>query len=258
MLIKFNMLDCKPASTPLPSGADVNAATIDEHLLDGSTPYAELLGALLYLQATSRPDISFAVNTLSKHMSNPTKRHWHLAKHVLRYLKGSTDIGITYRKAGPLELQGYVDADFAADKDTRKSRTGFVFNIAGGAVHWTSKQQATVSTSTCEAEYIAAAAAAKEGIWLKRVLGELSDSKQHQSSVSLFCDNQAALHVASGTGSTGRVKHIDIAHHFLRGAVNRGQIIFKHVATADNPADAFTKSLARDKVEYHRKQIGVN
>ena len=255
LLTKFKMDSSNPVSTPAVNGADLTAARDDDKMLDGTTPYAECVGALLYLQATTRPDISYIVNVLSKHMSKPTERHWTAAKHLLRYLKGTADYGITYQGGSKHFLIGYVDADYAADKDTRKSRTGYVYTAAGGAITWSSKQQAIVATSTCEAEYVAAAEAAKEGIFLRRIFQELGNKTA--SAVSIKCDNIAAIQVATSTGPTSRVKHIEIRYHFLRAAINKGLIDISHIASADNPADALTKALARDKIKFHLKQIGV-
>jgi len=122
------------------------------------------VGSLLYLATCTRPDISFAVGKLSRHVSAPTQAHWAAAKAVMRYLKGTRDWSITSGAKRP--LVGYSDADYAGDVDTRRSKTGKAFLWGGGAISWGRKIQATVAASTTDAEYVAAAMASKEAIWL--------------------------------------------------------------------------------------------
>ena len=124
-------------------------------------PYAQCVGALLYLANFTRPDISFVVSALARHMTKGTDRHWPQVKHVLGYLKGTQDTGIVYGCTSDV-LTGWYDADYATYTVSRTSRTGYVFSVAGGAVAWQSKLQATVALSTAEAEYTAASHAAKD------------------------------------------------------------------------------------------------
>ena len=129
----------------------------------------------MYMSVCTRPDISFVTGSLARYMANPTTVHWQAAKGVLRYLAGTADYGITFGGSGNMEMIGYCDdADYAGDIDTRRSTTGFVFTLNGGAISWQSKRQPTVAASTTEAEYMAAAAAVKEGLWLRKLLSDLN------------------------------------------------------------------------------------
>lgn len=254
LLHKFNLSECKTRDIPLATGADLSAATASEPPLEAKARYLEAVGALMYISNVARPDIALATNCLAKHMCNPTERHYQLLKQVLRYLAGTKDDGITYGTAAT-PLIGYTDSDWAACKDTRRSRGGYVFLVYGGAVAWQSKQHTTVSTSTAEAEYISAAAAARQGIYLKRIGIDLDINTKEP--VELNIDNRAAIHMATNAADTARTKHIDVCHHFLRARVNVGDIRTVYVSTNDNPADMFTKPLAGVKFNKFKHAIGM-
>jgi len=169
LLEAFGMEMKTPNKTPMASG--VKLAKAGKDLLPEGNRYAALVGSLLYFSTMTRPDFSFAVGALSRFMSCPEQAHMRAAKGVLRYLCGTTRLGVGYGSSEP--LQGYVDADWAGDVDGRRSTTGFIFTVNGGPVAWASKRQSTVATSTAEAEYVAAAMATKKALWLRKLLGVL-------------------------------------------------------------------------------------
>jgi len=148
LLQEFGMDTCTPNKTAMASGVKLNKT--GENLLPDGNRYAELVGSLLYLSTTTRPDIAFAVGVLTRFMSCPEQDHMHAAKGVLRYLRGTSRLGVMY--GGNEALQGYVDADWAGDTDGHRSTTGFIFTLNGGPISWASKRQSTVATSTAEAE----------------------------------------------------------------------------------------------------------
>jgi len=165
LLEALKMGKATPEKTPMASG--VKLTKTGGRLLSEGNRYAELVGSLLYLSTTTRPDIAFAVGVLSRFMACPEEDHMRVAKGVLRYLRGKTRLGVVYSGSEP--LQGFVDADWAG----RRSTTGYVFTCNGGAIAWASKRQSTVATSTAEAEYVAAAMATKEALWLRKLLSAL-------------------------------------------------------------------------------------
>jgi hypothetical protein len=186
-------------------------------------------------------------------MSKPTTVHWQTAKGVLRYLSGTPDYGITF---GPSDdtLIGYCDADYAGDVDTRRSTTGYVFIMGGGAISWSSKRQDTVAASTTEAEYMAAAAATKEALYLSKLLADFSIDI---TPVKMLADNQSAIKLLRNPISSMRSKHIDVVYHFARERVMRGDITFSYVKTDDMLADILTKALPLSKHQACCKGIGV-
>jgi hypothetical protein len=216
--------------------------------------FSEVIGCLLYLASCTRPDIAQAVGALARFMSAPKQQHWHAAIGILRYVSGTSAVGITYN--GSAQLQIFCDADFAGDIDTRRSRTGFVGILNSGAIVWNSKLQPTVAVSTCESEYMALAAACKDALWLRKLLPDLGISLGPQP-ITIRCDNQGALMLARNPISTPRSKHIDVLHHFARERAERSEVSFVPVGTADNIADALTKALPETKFKFCLKGMGV-
>ena len=243
-----------PRVVPISVGADLTKTKPDEEPTADSTEFASVLGGLLYISTLTRPDLSTACSMLARHMREPAQRHMALLKGVARYLAGTRDMGIIYRSGGSDDLECYTDADYATDKDTRKSRSGFSMCYSGGAVCWGSKLQSVVATSSAESEYIAAAGAARELVWLRRVCADL-DIKM-TGMVKLQCDNKAALQLAESADST-RTKHIDVCHHYLRMVVAREVLRMMYVNTQQNVADLFTKALSLERFVQHRHKLGV-
>jgi len=236
LLEAFQMEKSAPNKTPMVSGAKLSKT--GENLLPEGNRSAELVGSLLYLSRTTRPDIAFSVGVLSRYMSCPEEDLMRAAKGVLRYLRGATRLGVVYGNDKP--LQGYVDADWAGDIDARRSTTGDVFTLNGGPISWTSKRQSTVATSTAEAEYVAAAMATKEALWLPKILSELGVDGD---TVPMGEDNQACLALVNNPEATGRSKHVDVTYHMVRDYVERGEVAFYILPSAEMPADGMTKPL---------------
>ncbi|KAL5474647.1 hypothetical protein EMCRGX_G026628 [Ephydatia muelleri] len=177
LLEKFSMHNCKPVATPLIPNSTVNKEepdiSLDQHDV---TKFQELIGGLMYLVTCTRPDIAAAVGELARVMSQPSKLHWSAAKHVLRYLKGTKGLSLTYGNARDEErenLIGFSDANFGGDSATARSTTGYAFILNGAAVSWKSKLQSVVALSTAEAEYMALCETVKEAVYLQQLLEEI-------------------------------------------------------------------------------------
>ena len=166
----------------------------------------------MYLIAT-RPDMMFVVSLISRYMENPTELHLLAAKRVLRYLKGTTEFGIFNKKRGDDELAAYTDSDYAGDLEDRKSTSGYVFLLSSGVVSWSSRKQPVVSLSTIEAKFIIVALCACQAVWLKKVLGKLSQNQG--KSTTIHYDNSSAIKLSKNPVMHGRSKHIDVRFHFL-------------------------------------------
>lgn len=195
ILQKFGMCDSNSVLNPIVPGSKL--VKDDVGIKVDKTYYKQIVGSLMYLTAT-RPDMIFVVSLISRFIENPTQLHLQAAKRVLRYLKGTTDFGIFYRKGGDDELIGYSDSDYAGDLEDRKSTSGYVFLLSSGAVSWSSKKQPVVSLSTTEAEFIAAASCACQAVWLKRVLENL-DLVQGRT-IIVRCDNSFAIKLSKCMG----------------------------------------------------------
>ena len=164
-LSRFNMNEAKLVSTSLDShfklSKEQSPKTKEERDHMSKVPYASAIGSLIYAMVCTRPNIAHAVGVVSRFMSRPGKQHWEAVKWILRYLKGSSNTCLCFTGAS-LKLQGYVDADFASDIDSKKSTTRFVFTLGGTAMSWASNLQKIVTLSTTEAEYVAETEAGKE------------------------------------------------------------------------------------------------
>jgi len=250
LLQQFRMSDSRPNKLPLPAKASLGR-TGEQQLVD-TTPYAELVGSILYLSTTTRPDLAYASGLLARYMSNPEEQHWTAAKGVLRYLAGTVSYGLCY--GGSEALAGAVDADFGGSPETRRSTTGWVFTWNGAAISWGSKRQPTVSTSTAEAEYVAAAAATREALWVRKLMVDLG---QPAAPIDMAKDNQACISLIANPETTGRAKHIDIAHHMVRERVAMGEVKFTYTPGAEVLADGMTKALPTPAFDTFRSRMGV-
>ena len=181
VLKRFNMEHCKPVSTPMEPGKKFYELSDDEDPVNVQE-YQKIIGCLTYATTATRPDLASAVGILSKYMSRPGKEHWQGVKRILRYIQGTIDFGLIYKAKGKTcSLTGYSDADWAGDLDTRRSTSGYVFQIDGSTVSWQSKRQVCVSRSTTEAEYMALSSAAQEAVWLRRLLNDIGLTQETPS-----------------------------------------------------------------------------
>lgn len=177
VLLKFNMSDCNPVSTPLDANIKLSkemAPKNEEEFKDMLTvPYQQAIGSILYPAQATRPDICHTINVVSRFNNNPGKQHWIAVKRILRYLKGTSSAKIEFSGNCDTDLVGYSDADWASDVDGRRSVTGFVFMLQGGPLTWCSRKQQTVALSTTEAEYMALSLATQEAMYLRNFVKEL-------------------------------------------------------------------------------------
>uniref|UniRef100_A0A6N2LT56 Reverse transcriptase Ty1/copia-type domain-containing protein n=1 Tax=Salix viminalis TaxID=40686 RepID=A0A6N2LT56_SALVM len=205
-----------------------------------TTTFKQMIGSLMYLTAT-RPDLMYSVCLISRYMERPTELHLQVAKRILRYLKGTAELGIAYKRGKEETLIGFADSAYAGDIDDRKSTSGYIFMLGTGVVSWSSKKQPVVSLSTTEAEFIAAAFSACQGIWLRRVLEKLGHTQS--KCTTIYCDNSSAIKLSKNPVMHGRSKHIDVKFHFLRDLTKEGTIELIHCPTQEQLADIMTKPL---------------
>lgn len=261
VLARFGMENSHPVSVPMDPSARLNKAPEGASYPNmAGCPYRELVGSLMYATVGTRPDISYAVQTLSQFMENPMPAHWSAGKRVLRYLQGTQDWGILYRASSTEStlptVSGYSDADWGANPDDRKSISGYVFHMAGAPISWASRKQKSVALSSMEAEYMAGSSAASQALWTRMLLEELGFPQRAPTLLQM--DNQSALALTRNTGTQGRAKHIAIRYHFIRDHIQTEEITVSHCAGEDNPADIFTKPLARPKFERFREMLGMS
>jgi hypothetical protein len=217
--------------------------------------YRSMVGGLRYLVHT-RPDICYAVGYLSRYMDAPTGEHWAAVKHLLRYISGTKSLGCCYARQDPAAgLVGYTDADMAGDVDDRRSTSGMMYFFGKCPISWQSTKQKIVVLSSCEAEYVAATGGACQGVWLKRLHGELVD---HDVGVpELRVDNKSAIALMKNPVFHDRSKHIQTRYHFIRQCVDNGDINVMFVRTEDQLSDIMMKALGRVQFQELRRRIGI-
>ena len=201
--------------------------------------YRGMIGSLLYLTA-SRPDIMFSTCLCARFQADPKESHLIAVKRIFRYLKGTQYLGIWYPKGTGFDLEGYTDSDFAGYKIDRKSTSGSCQFLGRRLVSWQSKKQNSVSTSTAEAEYIAAGSCCAQILWMRN---QLRDYGLMLKKIPIYCDNTSAIAISNNPVQHSRTKHIDIRYHFLREHVMNGTVELHFVPTEDQVADIFTKPL---------------
>eukprot|EP00253_Pinus_taeda_P028555 PITA_28555 len=231
ILQRFNMQDSKPVKVPIPVGVRLSAEqcpkTQEEEEDMSRVPYASAVGSLMYAMVCTRPDIAHAVGVLSRFMSKPGKEHWTTVKRVFR-------LGSRYQ---------------------RRSTSGYVFNLFGGAVSWMSKKQSVVALSTTEAEYMAATHASKEAVWLQRLCSSMG---LVQEAIRIDCDSQSAIFLANNPAYHSKTKHVDVQYQFMRDMIDDKKVLLVKVDTLKNTADALTKYVSSEKFSWCRETIRIS
>lgn len=257
VLKRFKMEGCKPITTPLDANSKLRRPETkyeDRSPEVRNYPYQSLVGSLMYLAVSTRPDISYAVSALSQFNTDFDMTHIVAGKRILRYLKSSSNLGLTFKKMED-SLTGFADADWAGDINDRHSHTGYVFKLAGCAVSWAAQKQKTVALSSTEAEYMAISDSAKEAISLRNFLKEMKAPVPGPTTI--FNDNQSAEKLAANPVHHNRTKHIDVRYHFVREAQQNGLIQIQYMPTTEMTADVLTKGLFSQKHEKFIRDMGL-
>eukprot|EP00253_Pinus_taeda_P014700 PITA_14700 len=228
-------LDSKPMKVPIPVGVRLSAE-----------------------QCPKTHEEEEDMSRVHMFMSKPGKKHWIGVKRVFRYLRGTSDYGLCYQgRSGSdrmFDIRGFVDADWARDLDHRRSTSGYVFNLFGGAVNWISKKQYLVALSTTEAEYMAATHASKELVWLQRLCSSMG---LVQEAIRIDFDSQSAIFLAKNPTYHSKTKHIDFQYHFVRDMIEEKKVLLVKVDTLKNTTNVLTKFVSSEKFSWCRETMGV-
>ena len=223
-------------------------------LQGGHGPDLQQPGALQYLTFT-RPDLTYAVQQVCLHMHDPRESHLAALKRLLRYVRGTVDLGLVLHRSSSAELVVYTDADWAGCPDTRRSTSGYAVFLGGNLVSWSSKRQPVVSRSSAEAEYRAVANGVAEASWLRQLLAELHSPLA--KSTLVYCDNVSAVYLSTNPVQHQRTKHMEIDLHFIHDRVAIGDVRVLHVPTSSQFADIFTKGLPSSTFSEFRSSLNV-
>ena len=242
--------------------------------------YHSLLGELMYAYVTCRPDIGYAITTLSKFSTAPSAFHYAMLKGVAKYLRRTINWGIIYRKTKPDydlppstvipipedsnlpdfpyparsdQLVCFVDAAHTNDLRNRRSTTGYAFLLSGGAVSYRTKTQSITATSSTEAEFLAAVLAAKHAKFLRSILKELGFPQLDPTPI--YEDNMSAIKMINARVPTERSRHIDIQHFAIQDCKAAGDIVMRHIPGIINASDDLTKPLGWVLHSRHARRI---
>ncbi|KAI5333503.1 hypothetical protein L3X38_023634 [Prunus dulcis] len=249
---RFGLKGCKSVATPLV--ANERLCKEDGSEMADESEYRQIVGSLLYLTAT-RPDIMFASSLLARFMHNPTRKHMGTAKRVLRYVQGTLEYGVEYKKGMAATLIGYCDSDWAGSEDDRRSTSGYVFTLGSGMFSWASIKQNTVALSTAEAEYVSVAEATSQAKWLRFILEDFGE--EQVDGTQILCDNTSAIAMAKNPVFHQKSRHISRKFHFIREAIHAKEIELIYCKSEDQIADILTKALPKDRFVYLRNLLGV-
>jgi transposase InsO family protein len=259
LLADYGIDNPRKVTTPMDPSFVVTEMSVEAGKIGGSgkplsegNRYNELIGSLMYLANTTRPDLSLAVGLLSRFRSKPTTAHWSAGLRVLAYLFYTPDLGLEF--CGDHDIVGYVDSAFADDKDACHSTMGYTFLLNGAAVSWASKKQRGIAHSTVEAEYCAFHLAACHALWLQLLLHEMIGRK---GSITIYCDSTGCISNLKNFMTSGHTKHIGVKYHAARQMVAKQQIVPVYVQTDENIADVFTKPLANTKFSKFVNGLGM-
>lgn len=254
---KFDLAETgKFPATPL-SSEDIKKST-GEATKKEIKDYQERVGSILYTSIMVRPDIAYAASRLSQYLTNPSKQHFDAVNRVIVYLYRTRYQSIQYGNGDPNELMICSDASFADDIDTRRSSHGYLITLFGGPIIWKAARQATVTTSTTEAELLALEQVSKEAMALKRFLTEIHLTLD--TTWTINCDNQQTIRLVVGNNEriTTKLRHVDIQNMWLRQEHAKGSFHIAYLPTSDMPADGLTKNLTAQQFIRFREHLKLH
>jgi hypothetical protein len=253
-LERFKSQHLYPASTPIKLNSHLVKASKEEreaHLSSGND-FRSLVGALNYLSVTTRPDITFAVSSLSQFLNEPgSAQYWEAGIQVLRYLKGTKEIGLRFQCSSNSEdsLEGYANADWASCPDSCRSVSGNLILLNGNVISWKSKKQPMLSLSSTKAKYKSLGDITKEVMWVKKILKKVFNIKI-PGPTPIFEDNQGAIALANNeeNHSNFKTKHMSLRHHFICSKIKIKSITLKYVPTHMMLANFLTKAVGKTSI----------
>ncbi|KAK8946931.1 hypothetical protein KSP39_PZI007096 [Platanthera zijinensis] len=244
--------NCRPAETPFDHNVKLSS---NEETSINQVKYSKIIGSLMYATSCTRPDIAFSVSMLSRFTSNPGKEHWEALDRLLRYLSGTKDHALCYTGYPPT-MKGHSDASWCSEAGNSKSTSGYIFTLRGAAITWKSKRQTCIALSSMEAELFALALAGEEADWIMNLILDILLSKLQVNSLSLYCDNQAAVQVVKNALYNTNRRHIRLRHALLNYLKEQGIITLIDGSNRDIPYRITDiAAMSRSSKSFRLKQI---
>ena len=257
LLNNFGMAGCRSCNTPMDPNSDPSSTLSPQTAFNpANIPYQNAVGSLLYLVQATRPDLAFAVSTISRFNQCFNESHWNMIKRIFRYVQGTKNLALTYTKNADTNITGYCDASWATDPADPRSTTGYVFSVQGGAICWNSRKQSTVALSSTEAEYLSLSSATQEALWLNRLAQELLIVPSN-TPLLIHSDNKGAIDLSKNSRFSGRTKHINVRHHFIKGSIEKNEIDVQFTPSTHMLADALTKATTNMKLQEFIGGVGL-
>ncbi|MBW0517034.1 hypothetical protein O181_056749 [Austropuccinia psidii MF-1] len=258
LLNLYRMSNCKPVRTPLVPNSHLSMASQDKRdsFEKLGINYCSAVGTLSYLSSATQPDLSYPVSALSQFLEKPGIENWKAFLHVLKYLKGTHNMGLTYHGNNSEAPVAYSDADWGNCRVTRQSVTGYLIKLFDNLIIWKTRKQPTVSLSSAEAEYKSLTDLGSELMWFKQFCKEINILDEDKAIV-VHEDNQGCIDTANSDCNTNtrRMKHIDIQLHFIREMIEDKKIELLYTPTVDMLADFLTKSVCRPALRRAMKSL---
>lgn len=249
----YGMDNATTKYTPMIENIEFMKRPMNERKVDAKR-YRSLLGSLIYYMTGTRPDLSFAISKLAQYMTDPYESHMNALMRVLRYLKGTLEYKLRLGSKNNEGLVAYADADWAADKEDRKSMLGYVIKFHNSTIGWKTRKQQTVALSTVESELYSLSATIQESLWIKYFLKKIGIELDK---VIINEDNTGTISLAKNKRKDGRTKHVDIKHYFITDKIKEGLVDLRYLKTEEQLADTMTKPLGRVKFEKFREDMGI-
>ena len=249
-------MNMKPLQMPLLEGIHLEKASDNYTAKDKFCQhYQAMIGSLIYLMISSRPNIAWSVTCLSQYMQNPTQQHVNACKHIFCYLRGMFNAWITYDGGKNSSLIGYSDTDWGENRDNWQSMTSYIFLMANTAIIWASWMQKTMAQSSTEAKYMALSEACLEIAWLTTLQKKIG--YESNGLVPLVANNQGGIFLAVNSTHDCQLKHVNTCYHFICEYVEEGRVNIIYVTIDKMIADTLTKPLGTMKFESFRSQLGI-
>jgi hypothetical protein len=249
---KFNVYDCKPTYTPIEVGLSLEVNVNIEN--NTKKPYKQLLGCLMYISLGTRPDIAFSVSFFGTFQQNPTDVHFKHLLRVLKYLMTTKDLKLKFRNSN-VNIEAFADADWANCINTRRSVSGFCFNVFGSLVSWSSRKQSLVTLFSTEAEFVLLCNAACDLLFLRNLLNDMKMTCNE--SINIYEDNQSTIKILKNFENNKRCKHLDVKYHFIFDLVRKNVINVLYIPSENQPADILTKALCKSKILRCREMLNL-
>lgn len=246
------MMNAKESKFPV----DTGYYKLGGELLPSNDEYRKLIGMLLFLTTQTRPDIAASVSILSQKVTKPRTTDLNEVKRIIRYLKGTKNLKLRLSSGECKDdFYAYSDANWAEDREDRKSNSGYFCSINGGAISWSCRKQNLVATSSTEAEFVALSETCREVVWLKKLSRELGIKVSDP--ITVYTDSQSSMEMVNNEKFSNRTKHIDTKYHYVKDAAGSNEIVLEYVNTEKNVADMLTKPLGSIKIESLRKSAAL-